>query len=42
LEESEAILTEFDEGLWIKTVDAVVVHSEGEITLKLRDGLELD
>ena len=28
LDESDAILTEFDEGLWIATVDAVVVHSE--------------
>ena len=42
LEESEAILTEFDKGLWITTVDAVVVQSEHEITFSFKDGLELD
>jgi len=42
LEKSDTILTEFDEGLWITTVDAVVVHSEHEITFIFKDGLELD
>ncbi len=35
-------MDEFDEGLWIATVDAVVVHSEHEITFTFKDGLELD
>lgn len=37
-----SILTEFDEELWIATVEAVVVHSEHEITFIFKDGLELD
>ena len=42
LEQSDTLLNEFDEGLWITTVDVVVVHSEHKITFKHRDGLELD
>jgi len=33
---------EFDEGLWMATVDAVVIHSEHELTSRLRHWLELD
>ncbi len=42
LEESDKLLTEFDEGIWIATVDGVVVHSEHEITFSFKDGLEMD
>ncbi len=42
LEESEAFLTEFDEGLWIATVDAATVHSERELSFIFKDGLELE
>jgi site-specific DNA recombinase len=42
LEMSNTLLTEFDEGLWNATVDAVTVHSKHEITFAFRDGMELD
>jgi len=42
LKKSDKLLTEFDEGLWIATVDAVTVHSSHEITFIFKDGLELN
>ena len=42
LEENDKLMSEFDEGLWITTVDTVVVYPEHEITFTFRDGLELD
>ena len=42
LEQRDILTDEFDEGLWIATVDGVVVHSEHETTFKFRDGMELD
>ncbi len=36
------LMDEFDEGLWIATVEAVVVYSEDEITFKFRDGMEFN
>ncbi len=41
LEESDKLLSEFDEGLWLATVDATTVHSEHKVTFKFKDGLEL-
>ena len=35
------LMDEFDEELWIATVDAVVVYSGNEVTFKFKDGLEL-
>ena len=42
LEENNKLLSEFDEGLWIATVDIVVVHTEHETTFIFKDDLELD
>ena len=42
LEERDILMNEFDEGLWITIVDAVVVHFEREITSTFRDGMESD
>ena len=38
LEQRDIFMDEFDEELWIATVDAVVVHSEHETTFTFRDG----
>ncbi len=40
--ENDKLLSEFDEGLWIAIIGVATVHSEHEITFKIRDGLELD
>ena len=42
LEQRDMLMDEFDEGLWIATVEAVVVYSEDEITFKFRDGMEFN
>ena len=42
MEERDILMDEFDEGLWITTMDAVVVHFEREITFTFRDGMESD
>jgi site-specific DNA recombinase len=42
LEQRDIFMDEFDEELWIATVEAVVVHSEHEIAFIFKDGLELD
>lgn len=42
IEQRDKLMNEFDEGLWITTVDAVVVHPEHEITFIFKDGLELN
>ncbi len=41
LEQRDVLMDEFDEGLWVTTVDGVMVHSEHEITFTFKDGLEL-
>jgi exonuclease VII large subunit len=35
------IVTEFDEELWYITVESVVVHVDGKITVNFRDGVSL-
>jgi len=35
-------MNEFDAGLKVATIDAATVHSEHEITLNFKDGLEWD
>jgi site-specific DNA recombinase len=42
LEQSNTILSEFDEELWNATVDLVTVHSEHEITFLFKDGMGLN
>ena len=42
LKRMDMLIDEFDEGLWTTTMDAVVVHSEHEITFTFKDGMELD
>lgn len=42
LEQSDMLLTEFDEGLWNATVDMVIVHSENKISFTFKDGMEVD
>ncbi len=37
----DMLIDEFDEDLWIATVDRVTVNSEHEITYNFKDGLEL-
>ena len=42
IEQRDKLMDEFDEGLWIATVDTVTVYSEHDITFTFKDGLELD
>ncbi|AHM57697.1 resolvase domain (plasmid) [Peptoclostridium acidaminophilum DSM 3953] len=42
LEQSKTLLTEFDEGLWNATVEAIKVHSENNVSLIFKDGTELE
>lgn len=42
LEESDTILTEFEEGFWNATIEEVKVHSEYDITFIFKDGMELE
>ena len=39
-EEMDALVTEFDDQLWISMVDHVVVHSKDDIRVVYRDGIE--
>jgi hypothetical protein len=41
LKKNDSLLTEFDEELWVATVDKVIVQSEHEITFLFKDGTEL-
>ena len=36
-----ALLTEFDEKLWLATVESVTVYSEREVTVRFKDGNEV-
>ncbi|MCX7904158.1 MAG: recombinase family protein [Caloramator sp.] len=42
LKQREDLITEFDEELWIGTVDKVVVNKEGKITFVFKDGMEVE
>lgn len=35
-------LTEFDEKLWLTTIDKVSVHHDGRMTFKFQGGTEVD
>lgn len=41
LEVKESLITEFDEGLWLGTVEKVVVNTEEKITFIFKDDMEL-
>lgn len=41
LEQSDVLLTEFDEELWYATMDTVTVHSEHDIAFSFKDGTVL-
>jgi hypothetical protein len=36
------LVTEFDEELWYITVDSITVHADGRLTVKFRDGSEVE
>ena len=40
LEDSDGLLTEFDEGLWNATVEAVAVQIDGSMVFRWRNGVE--
>lgn len=42
LDQSDTLLTEFEEEFWNATVEEVKVHSEHEITFVFKDGMELE
>lgn len=42
LESSDGLITEFDEELWVATVESVTVHTGQDITFTFKDGTELD
>lgn len=35
-------LAEFDEKLWLTTIDTVTVHTDGRMTFKFQGGTEID
>ncbi|WP_031389795.1 hypothetical protein [Kineothrix alysoides] len=37
----DKLFTEFDEKLWLATVDSVTVHSESEMAVTFKDGSEV-
>ncbi len=39
--QDRSLLTEFDEGLWSATLNAMVVKSEQEVVFQFKDGTEL-
>lgn len=41
LNQREGLITEFDEELWIGTVDKVVVNVDGKIKFVIKDGKEI-
>ncbi len=42
LENSDTLLTEFDEELWNSTLDVVTIHSEHEIAFTFKDGMKVN
>lgn len=42
LEQSDTLLSEFDESLWNATVEVIIVHLDPDITFEFRDGMKLD
>ncbi len=42
LEQRDGLVAEFDEEIWLGTVEKVVVHSEHEIAFTFKDGMELE
>ena len=40
LEHMDGLLTEFDEGLWNATVEAVTVQVDGSIAFKWKNGMK--
>ena len=40
LENSDGLITKFDEDLWIATVEFVTVHTGHDITFTFKDGME--
>lgn len=42
LEQREDLISEFDEELWLGTVEKVIVNTEGKITFVFKDGMELE
>lgn len=35
-------INEFDEKLWLTTIDTVTVHADGRMTFKFQGGTEID
>ncbi|MCX7903057.1 MAG: recombinase family protein [Caloramator sp.] len=42
LKQREDLITEFDEEVWIGTIDKVVVNREGKISFVFKDGMEVE
>ncbi|MCX7904909.1 MAG: resolvase, partial [Caloramator sp.] len=42
LKQREGLITEFDEELWIGTVDKVVIKRQGKISFVFKDGMEVE
>ena len=42
LEERESLISEFDENLWLGTVESVTINSTHEVVFTFKDGLSLD
>ncbi len=42
LKQSETILMEFDDHLWLTVIDKVIAHRDGRLTFKFQDGREVD
>ena len=41
LERSEQVITEFDESLWRRTVERIIVKRESDITVEFKDGRQV-
>ncbi|MPM73723.1 hypothetical protein SDC9_120705 [bioreactor metagenome] len=41
LEQTDGLLTEFDEGLWNATIETATVRHDGNIVFRWRNGMEL-
>ncbi len=42
LKQSEDIIMEFDEYLWLTVIDNVISHRDGRLTFKFQDGREVN
>lgn len=42
LEEREGLISEFDENLWLRTVESVTINSYHDVVFTFKDGLQLD